>query len=433
MIKLKTLPKFPSQVVGDGIIEVEKVNGIWRFTISTTTLGQVALSDEALDARFGVAVDQIFYRDTSVWVTTTLTSFGRSLIDDANAAAARATVELATTTTDNAVSRYDGTTGKTQNSGVIVDDSNNVTGVASITVGNTGLVVGASTPFSDAAGTLTLQNVDALDATTEATIEAAIDTLANLTSIQGFTITLTGDLVRSGAHSLTLTTTGATNVTLPTTGTLATLAGSETLTNKTIALGSNTVSGTTAQFNTALSDGDFATLAGSETLTNKTISLGSNTVSGTTAQFNTALSDGDFATLAGSETLSNKTLASPSITGTTSSSGAYSTSLSPSSAWQFDVTGQSVLTIANGANAALPTGSGLIVITEQNANGRTGVFSVGGGTVEMISSGGASYEVSSTPAAGKAGVQYVSDYRIYNNQGGSRDFRIVLMRTRETN
>ena len=53
-----------------------------------------------------------------------------------------------------------------------------------------GLQVGSSNPFSDAAGTLTLQNVDALDATTESTIEAAIDTLANLTSIQGRTVTL---------------------------------------------------------------------------------------------------------------------------------------------------------------------------------------------------------------------------------------------------
>ncbi len=54
----------------------------------------------------------------------------------------------------------------------------------------TGLTVGSSVPFSDASGTLTLQNVDALDATTEATIEASIDTLANLTSIQGRTVTL---------------------------------------------------------------------------------------------------------------------------------------------------------------------------------------------------------------------------------------------------
>jgi len=40
--------------------------------------------------------------------------------------------------------------------------------------------------------------------------------------------------VTSGAYSLTLTATAATNVTLPTTGTLATLAGSEAFTNKTL-------------------------------------------------------------------------------------------------------------------------------------------------------------------------------------------------------
>ena len=61
---------------------------------------------------------------------------------------------------------------------------------ASLTLtSGTGLTVGASVPFSDVAGVLTLQNVDALDATTESTIEAAIDTLANLTSIQGVTFT----------------------------------------------------------------------------------------------------------------------------------------------------------------------------------------------------------------------------------------------------
>jgi hypothetical protein len=41
-------------------------------------------------------------------------------------------------------------------------------------------------------------------------------------------------LVTAGAYSLTLTATAATNVTLPTTGTLATLAGSEAFTNKTL-------------------------------------------------------------------------------------------------------------------------------------------------------------------------------------------------------
>ena len=51
--------------------------------------------------------------------------------------------------------------------------------------------------------------------------------------------------------------------------------------------------------------------SGSVTLSNKSIALGSNTISGTTAQFNSALSDGSFATLAGSESLTNKTLTSP--------------------------------------------------------------------------------------------------------------------------
>ena len=60
--------------------------------------------------------------------------------------------------------------------------------------------------------------------------------------------------------------------------------------------------------------------SGTVTLSNKTIALGSNSVSGTTAQFNSALSDGSFATLAGSESLTNKTLTSPVINTTVSGS-----------------------------------------------------------------------------------------------------------------
>src|SRR5210317_15418 len=56
-----------------------------------------------------------------------------------------------------------------------------------------------------------------------------------------------------------------------------TASGTTTLTNKTIALGSNTISGTTAEFNTALTDNDFATLAGSESLTNKDLTGSGNT------------------------------------------------------------------------------------------------------------------------------------------------------------
>ena len=72
-------------------------------------------------------------------------------------------------------------------------------------------------------------------------------------------------------------------------------SAAQTLTNKTIAFGSNTVTGTLSEFNTAVTDANLASLAGSETLTNKTIALGSNTVSGTKSQFNTAVTDTDFA------------------------------------------------------------------------------------------------------------------------------------------
>ena len=144
--------------------------------------------------------------------------------------------------------------------------------------------------------------------------ESSTDTLTNKT-IDSANNTITLDLSEG-----TLTGTTAEFNSALSDGSFATLAGTETLTNKTINLTSNTLTGSTAQFNSALSDGSFATLAGTETLTNKTIDSASNTITldlsegtltGTTAEFNSALSDGSFATLAGTETLSNKTLTAP--------------------------------------------------------------------------------------------------------------------------
>ena len=70
------------------------------------------------------------------------------------------------------------------------DSSSTFTGTKStldanieVASGGSGLKIGDSYPFSDSSGTLTLTNIDAIDATTEATFESAIDTLSNLSSI----------------------------------------------------------------------------------------------------------------------------------------------------------------------------------------------------------------------------------------------------------
>jgi hypothetical protein len=139
-------------------------------------------------------------------------------------------------------------------------------------------------------------------------------------------------------------------ITLPdATGTVVLKDTTDTLTNKSISLTTNTITGTKAEFNSAMSDADFASLAGSETLTNKTINLSSNTLSGTTAEFNTALSDDNFVTLTGTETLTNKTLTSPTLT--TPALG------TPSSATLTNATGLPVSGIVDSTSEALGVGS----------------------------------------------------------------------------
>ena len=95
-----------------------------------------------------------------------------------------------------------------------------------------------------------------------------------------------------------------------------TAATTDTLTNKSIDLTDNTVTGTLAEFNTAVSDETVVGRATTDTLTNKSISLTTNTVTGTIAELNTAVSDETVVGRATTDTLTNKTLSAPAFSGT---------------------------------------------------------------------------------------------------------------------
>jgi len=122
------------------------------------------------------------------------------------------------------------------------------------------------------AGNLTVTGTTTFNGGSVTLGDAATDTIA-------FGGTITGNLVFEGssddAHELTLSPgnpTGDVTVTLPVaTDTLVGKATTDTFTNKSIDLGTNTLTGSVAEFNSALQSESFATLTGTETLTNKTL------------------------------------------------------------------------------------------------------------------------------------------------------------------
>jgi hypothetical protein len=114
-------------------------------------------------------------------------------------------------------------------------------------------------------------------------LQSQITSISGSLGVQATVWTTKGDLVTRtssagvvrfgvGSDGTVLTANSATSTGLEWVTPPVTLTNAVTLTNKTIALGSNIITGTTAQFNTALTDGNFATIAGTEVLSNKSIS-----------------------------------------------------------------------------------------------------------------------------------------------------------------
>jgi len=90
-------------------------------------------------------------------------------------------------------------------------------------------------------------------------------------------------------------------------------------TGSTLRVGGDIINDNFNEIYTAFGDGSTLTApltaAGTATLTNKTIDLGGtgNVITGSLAEFNTALQGDSFVSLTGSETLTNKTLTTPTI------------------------------------------------------------------------------------------------------------------------
>ena len=213
-----------------------------------------------------------------------------------------------------------------------------------------GLVVEGSTATVNGHDVLTKSIVDAKGDLLVGTADNAVQTLA-VASTAGYVLTVdsstTSGLVWSAPQAVgefgssivfegssaddnetTLQVTNPTadrTITLPdATGTVALLDASQTLTNKTIALSSNSVSGSISDFNSALTDADFATIAGTETLTNKTLT--SPVVTGLSLNdasivFEGATANDHETTLTVTDPTADRTITLPDATGTVALAG----------------------------------------------------------------------------------------------------------------
>jgi len=191
-------------------------------------------------------------------------------------------------------------------------------------------------PVSDVTVTLpnatdTLVGKATTDTLTNKTISGTSNTLTDIGNGSLTNSTISGKALGTNLDALTISTglsgstyNGSSAVTIAIDSTVATTSGTQTLTNKSVSLNSNTLTGTIAEFNAALSDADFATIAGTETLTNKTLT--SPVVTGLTLNDSSIIFEGSSAdsnetTLTVTNPTADRTITLPDVTGTVVTTG----------------------------------------------------------------------------------------------------------------
>ncbi len=200
-------------------------------------------------------------------------------------------------------------------------------------------------------------------------------TIADTTSTTS-TIALGETLKFVGGSGIDATVSGDT-VTLATDNTIMTGSGTVTMTNKSMALGTNTLTGTTAQFNTALTDGDFVTQAGSETITNKDLTSATNTFSPITI----ADTSSTATTIGLGETL--KIVGSGGATSTVSGD---TVTIAVANLTNSNLSGSAAISNANLANSSITLGSTAAALGA-TVSSVAGLSLTGSGTIDLTGAG----------------------------------------------